>query len=337
MQRLYLLIILVIVSLRGLSQRDSYACLDNQGIYKLDVLQCDTQFVGYTGINLTDIALTTSRNLYGIDFYTLYKIDTLNAALTYVANIDVGGGGFNSLIALNDDYLLAIYTNSEIYKINTQNGIKSLVGTCGYIPAGDLTFYKGCFFMADINNSLIKIKLSDNYTSVISVENIGQMNTETHTIYGILTVGNASCEEDNLKLFAFEDWRIYIVDPNNASCTLYCDSIYPGGAMGATSLAEIQFQGHEGLLDIPNIFTPNDDGINDFITSPKMYGILEINIEIFDRWGMNVFSDSNNELKWDGKTKSSSLCNAGVYFYIISYINYCNKELTSKGFIQLIR
>jgi gliding motility-associated-like protein len=331
-------IILLVISTKLISQKNSYACLNGYALYKLDVLQCDTQFVGFTsGVDLTDIAVTPSGSLYGIDFYNLYKVDTLNASLTYIANIDVGGGGFNSLIALNDDYLLGIYTNSGIYKINTQNGSKFLVGYCHFFPAGDITFYKGCFFMADMTNSLIKIKLNDNCTSIMSVENIGQMNTATNTVYGILTVGDASCTEDNLKLFAFEDWRIYEVNPDNASCSLYCDSIYEYGALGATSIAEVTFQGYEGLLDMPNIFTPNDDGVNDFVIPPKMYGISKISIDIFDRWGNNIFSSNDEELKWNGKTKSNIACGAGVYYYILSYTNYCDKEFIKKGFVQLIR
>lgn len=319
------------------AQRNSYACFSDQSIYKMDVLLCDTQLIGISSVFLTDIALTPSGNLYGTDFYNLYKVDTLNAGLTNISEIDTMGYGFNSLVALNDDYLLGVRVNSEIYKIDAHTGAKLLVGACGYFPAGDITFYKGYFFITDVINHLIRIKLNDNCTSIISSLDVGVMNTLYKSVYGILTVGNVSCSQDNLKLFAFEGSQVYEVNPNDGFCSLYCDSISIYSASGATSLTEVAFQGYDGLLDMPNIFTPNEDGVNDFLTPPKFYGISNIHIEIFNRWGNSIYSSNQDELKWDGKNKNGIPCSAGVYYYLINYINYCNEEFSTKGFVQLVR
>jgi len=163
------------------------------------------------------------------------------------------------------------------------------------------------------------------------------MNTRYKSVYGILTVGNVSCSQDNLKLFAFEGSQVYEVNPNDGFCSLHCDSINMYSASGATSLSEVAFQGYDGLLDMPNVFTPNEDGVNDFLTPPKFYGITNIRIEIFNRWGSCVYSSDQTELKWDGENKNGIPCSAGVYYYLISYTNYCNKEFSTKGFVQLVR
>ncbi|MBO4371811.1 MAG: gliding motility-associated C-terminal domain-containing protein, partial [Bacteroidales bacterium] len=67
-------------------------------------------------------------------------------------------------------------------------------------------------------------------------------------------------------------------------------------------------------FEIPNIFTPNGDGINDgfhikYNNRPK--GFL---IRIFTRSGQNIFSSGNCDFVWDGDGQ-----NPGTYFYIINY------------------
>lgn len=67
---------------------------------------------------------------------------------------------------------------------------------------------------------------------------------------------------------------------------------------------------------LPNVFTPNADGINDFfIPFPYQY-IESIDIKIYDRWGVLVFETTDPAINWDGHDKSSGkLCTDGVYYY----------------------
>ena len=67
-------------------------------------------------------------------------------------------------------------------------------------------------------------------------------------------------------------------------------------------------------LYIPNAFSPNDDGINDFFTIYAGKGVETIRqFEVFDRWGNHVFSAPPNsppgspELQWDGTAKGKKL------------------------------
>lgn len=68
-------------------------------------------------------------------------------------------------------------------------------------------------------------------------------------------------------------------------------------------------------IDIPNVFTPNGDGVNDsFYFNNKVINATEINI--LNRWGNIVYYSTNN-FTWDGITNSGELCSQGTYFYII--------------------
>jgi len=67
---------------------------------------------------------------------------------------------------------------------------------------------------------------------------------------------------------------------------------------------------------IPNIFTPNGDGVND-ILRPLSYRYVEkVEIYIYDRWGGLVFETTDPDINWDGKHKQTKqLVNDGVYYY----------------------
>ena len=87
---------------------------------------------------------------------------------------------------------------------------------------------------------------------------------------------------------------------------------------------------------IPNAFTPNNDGINDFVdfSSPLL---SEIHISIFNRWGECVFSsDDLTHCSWDGTHKNEQ-CLPGVYPYTCRIRCLNGVETDLKGNITLIR
>jgi gliding motility-associated-like protein len=87
---------------------------------------------------------------------------------------------------------------------------------------------------------------------------------------------------------------------------------------------------------MPNVFTPNGDGINDaFIIDAKW--LTGFSCTIFNRWGNEVanFTESGNS--WDGKNKTGNDCPDGVYYYFLTGKGFDEKEYILKGFVQLMR
>ncbi len=85
---------------------------------------------------------------------------------------------------------------------------------------------------------------------------------------------------------------------------------------------------------IPNPFTPNDDGFNDWTEFRNSDGIQQgWSISIMDRAGNLIRHLSNGETFWDGKNKSGQLMLPGCYLYII----YKSNQIIQRGLIQLIR
>lgn len=89
-------------------------------------------------------------------------------------------------------------------------------------------------------------------------------------------------------------------------------------------------------IGLPNAFSPNGDGLNDYfglITpgNPKSYLL-----NIYDRWGTLVFTTTNVHTQWDGTVKGSP-SEMGVYFYYVEYECQNGTSTKEKGDITLIR
>ncbi|WP_299320291.1 T9SS type B sorting domain-containing protein [uncultured Maribacter sp.] len=69
-------------------------------------------------------------------------------------------------------------------------------------------------------------------------------------------------------------------------------------------------------IEIPNFFTPNGDGQNDFWMPENIEVYPEIFISIYDRYGRSVFTFKDNEDGWDGFYQENELP-TGDYWYII--------------------
>lgn len=88
-------------------------------------------------------------------------------------------------------------------------------------------------------------------------------------------------------------------------------------------------------LEIPNVFTPNQDNKNDYFTVAYNFPPENYKITIFSRWGNTVFETHDIKYSWDGRT-SGEYCSPGVYYYVIQYQNK-DKIETKNGFLHLFR
>ena len=93
----------------------------------------------------------------------------------------------------------------------------------------------------------------------------------------------------------------------------------------------------EPVLEVPNVFSPNNDGTNDYFAMSYAY-IGTFSIQIFNRWGTLVFESSNIDEPWDGQTTINNAAANGTYFYQITYEGSEIKGVQQKqGFLTLMR
>jgi gliding motility-associated-like protein len=85
---------------------------------------------------------------------------------------------------------------------------------------------------------------------------------------------------------------------------------------------------------IPNAFTPNGDLINE-VFIPVGYGISEIKLTIFDRWGSVIFKSTEDQIGWDGK-ENGRQCEQGVYIYQAEIVAMSGAKYKKTGHVTLL-
>ena len=89
-------------------------------------------------------------------------------------------------------------------------------------------------------------------------------------------------------------------------------------------------------LVLPNAFTPNDDGINDFMR-PIHRGFTEIEMSIYDTWGALIYYEKGISLKgWDGLISGSSAEN-GNYILDVKGLTFYDRVIKERSSITLLK
>jgi len=91
------------------------------------------------------------------------------------------------------------------------------------------------------------------------------------------------------------------------------------------------------IIQIPNIITPNGDGLNDQwvigLDRPQFFDVV-----IYNRWGQVVYESKDFSQFWDGTHyQSGELCSEGVYFYIIRVNDFEGRAFEQQGDLTVIR
>ncbi|MDG2498414.1 MAG: gliding motility-associated C-terminal domain-containing protein, partial [Flavobacteriaceae bacterium] len=87
--------------------------------------------------------------------------------------------------------------------------------------------------------------------------------------------------------------------------------------------------------NIPNGFSPNGDGINDYFNIQNLYDVYtEHKLKIFNRYGTLIFEGDNSK-KWGGYSESSGdIVPVGTYFYYLVLNNLSNDTFTGWVYIN---
>ncbi len=111
--------------------------------------------------------------------------------------------------------------------------------------------------------------------------------------------------------------------------------IASAGPCSDTAYTVIVLQDSLNLI-IPNVFTPNGDGTNDFFTI-RSAGVKEISLQIFNRWGEKMYEFTGPKASWDGVGSNGTKVADGTYFYFVKAYGYDTKEIEQHGTVNLFR
>jgi gliding motility-associated-like protein len=112
-------------------------------------------------------------------------------------------------------------------------------------------------------------------------------------------------------------------------------SFYVSQYIGDCESARVQVNITIALADlvVPNTFTPNGDGVNDFWVIKGIATYPSALVQIFTRYGQKVFESRGYSQPFDGNYNNAKLP-PGVYYYIINLNSNCNLQA---GSLTLIR
>jgi gliding motility-associated-like protein len=152
---------------------------------------------------------------------------------------------------------------------------------------------------------------------------IGFVNSSTGATTYYWTFGDGGSDTNK------QPYYLYNINPGPYVVTLTASN---GGCKDSVSDTVFVIQ----TIYIPNVFTPNGDGIND-VFHVTIGGMKTYSIEIFNRWGEKVFIADSPEIDWDGMSMGGVAESDGTYYYLIKATDYIGKTYNFKGAVQLIR
>ncbi|MCW3103241.1 MAG: hypothetical protein JWO09_1681 [Bacteroidetes bacterium] len=207
--------------------------------------------------------------------------------------------------SVNDSILV---TTEGLYSVTASNG-------CG--SASDSVFVNVDSITAFFTASALTgpAPLSVDFTS----------NSSASAIALSWDLGNGSGASGNLASTVYQSpgtYPVTLTATNAAGCsdTYTLTIVVPEGA---------------SALQMPNVFTPNGDGINDQFAGIGS-GIKEFSCKVYNRWGTMVTELSTFKSSWDGRTTSGVMASDGTYFYFMEATGADGKAYREKGFVELI-
>ncbi len=129
------------------------------------------------------------------------------------------------------------------------------------------------------------------------------------------------CPGDIITLSPNSDFESYLWSDGSVSKSIIISKFGTYNVLvtkeGCSASDEIVIKDCESEIWMPNVFTPNGDGINDLFY-PVYKNIDKLVIYIYSRFGNIIFEGSGINAIWDGKY-AGEVCPTGVYYYVIDY------------------
>lgn len=158
----------------------------------------ETIVLGNAGEPLTDLALSPTRQLYGVSFTSLYSVDQETGQATLIG--ETGRDDLNSLAFLDDGTLIAAAaTTEDLFEVDVLTGGLKSLGPTNYFAAGDVAVHEGNLMMSTRDGKLVEVTLEPG-----GVANVLETAKIKKDVYGLATTDSG--------LVASRGNRLYTVD-----------------------------------------------------------------------------------------------------------------------------
>jgi gliding motility-associated-like protein len=185
------------------------------------------------------------------------------------------------------------------------------------------------------------------YTIAVNLENCRKTASVLVTQKGFqvdLGQDELLCEGMTKQLMANIEGASYLWQDGSSNQSLtamtqgkYSVEVKKDGCVASDTL-EIKYEQCSNCLAIPNVFSPNHDGINDVFRPIFQCPVDKYALLIVNRYGQIIFQTNNSAVSWDGRFNNLEQ-ELGTYYYLIKVkFDYADaRELIYKGDISLLR
>jgi gliding motility-associated-like protein len=264
-----------------------------------------------------------------ISFFTK---DTVSASFNY----NIGYGCTYDTINLS--YLPANGVNQWLWNVD------SVLGNLQSDPSYVETVFGPKYVQHIVSNGFC----SDTVTEVVNLDN---------ALKAGFQAPNEICPKDavaikNTTIGQVVSWNWNFGDGTSSSQQDPPDHMFPGTDRGKTYRVNLIVQNNQGCYDsvstqitklqscyiaVPNAFTPNGDGVNDYLYPLNAFSATNLEFEVFNRFGQLVFETRDWSRKWDG-TFNGVPQPVGTYVWTLRYTDASSgKNFYQKGTTVLIR
>ncbi len=126
--------------------------------------------------------------------------------------------------------------------------------------------------------------------------------------------------------------EIKLADQTSENFSYKIKAVNTNGLVSYSNLLKFE---REMILKVPDIFTPNNDGINDLFEI-QSYFSSSYEITIFDRWGKVIFNSKSTQNSWNGQIDDKPAA-SGYYLFKIKVTDNESKSSIKKGSFFLVR
>jgi gliding motility-associated-like protein len=319
------------------------------------------KMAGTNHANGTDVWLVTHK--YYSDAFYAFRISSSGITDTVITHIGsyepntlaVGAAIGQLKISPDGSRLALVYSNTfpavaELYRFNNSTGVVSdpiSLPTSGSEYGVSFSPGNSKLYISTLGtSSVFQYDLAAGPAAAV----IASQTLIFHNTYPMAGMQLAN----NGKIYLVDDtWMDVINDPDAAgtACNYTSHAIVLGhhAFYGITNFID-SYGYRNGVPDcspeiitgcaprivFPNVFTPNKDNMNENFVPVSYEGITHASLQMYNRWGEEVFYTDELLLGWNGYGKNYS-CPAGVYFWISEYTTCTGEKLVAKGFVTLLR
>ncbi len=267
------------------------------------------------------------------------------------------------------DSILVTSTGAGTYTIHSHDSLHCYAGTIHVISAvtpltiiGDTILCNGksqvltappgqIHYHWSTNDSTQTITVSTAGTYTVNTTDAtncysGSINVITKSVTPLITLDTIVCQGIYYYIKADDGFFNYTWDKTTSPVysqvlTVIVPGTYTITAEDADSCwhdgkVTVDFVNCDPLIALPNAFTPDGDGINDYFSLGAGTNITSLEIVIYNRWGEEVYTSNDLEFKWDGKYKGKD-CQMGVYVWSMKYKAYNGMSTHISGRVTILR